>query len=370
MAPTPNHRILYVKVPGHGLPVEGEHLVYDTDAVIDLDAPLNGGYLTKTLLLSPEPYMRERLRDPAVQLYSPPMVLGQPMVGNAVVVVLRSEMEGVNAGDYMAGLSTWEMYTVQPYTGARVNFAEGSFPPYTLNMEILMPLRTVPDPQGAFPWTCFLTSLGLPGYTAFEGIEKYLKPKEGSAIYVSSGASAVGTMVIQLCKRRGLRVIASAGSDQKVDHLLALGADVAFNYKTRSVASALEEYGPLDYYWDNVGGEQLEAAIGNMQHRGRIMICGAMSEYNVPFEQRYGVKNLSMVFKRRITIEGFVCNEVPDAEFYGRFIQEIPPILAEKKLQSEEDLVIGMENGIKAFLSLFDGTANAKVVVVVDPEYA
>ncbi|KAJ7839151.1 hypothetical protein B0H14DRAFT_2787905 [Mycena olivaceomarginata] len=365
MAPTPNPRLLYAKIPSEELPVAGEHLVFDPKPTIDLDVELKSGqFLTKTLLLSPEPFMRERLRDPSIISYSTPMVLGQPLVGFGLVVVVRSEKEGVKAGDHMFGFTPWEHYTVQPYVDARVDYK--GYPAYTFDMDLLV-LQPVPDPQGAFPWTAYVTALGCPALTAFIGVEKLSGAKKGETIYVSAGASGVGSIVIQLCKIKGLKVIASAGSDSKVEFLRSIGADVAFNYKTTPVAKALKEHGPLDLYFDNVCGEQLEAAIDNMNMNGRVLCCGAISEYNIPREECYGVKNLSLVFKRRISFQGFIVADSP--EMNARFFAEIPPLVAQGKIKTEAHEFKGLENGAAAFLSMFDGSATARPVLVVDPQY-
>ncbi|KAJ7053776.1 hypothetical protein C8F01DRAFT_1260401 [Mycena amicta] len=353
MSPTANPRVLYAKIPTAGPLIAGEHLVFDSTPTIDLDAKLNGGFLTKSLLLSPEPYMRERLRDPSILSYSTPMVVGQPVVGYGLVQVLRSEKDGVKAGDYMYGFTPWENYTVQPYVDARVDFKGGNFPPYTFDLDTLV-LQQVPNPQGAFPWSRFASVLGTPGLSAFVGLESVAPDmKAGQTIYVSSGASGVGSMVVQLCKNKGLRVVASASTDDKVEYIRSIGADVAFNYKTTSVASALAEHGPIDYYWDNVCSEQLEAAIENMALNGVVI-------------QRYGVKNLSLVFKRRLRIEGFLVSDGL-ATLMPRFLAEVPVLLAQGKLKSEEQQFKGLDKGIEAFLSLFDGSSKA---VVIDEAYA
>ncbi|KAF7305268.1 ADH-zinc-N domain-containing protein [Mycena chlorophos] len=369
MSPTPNPRVLYAKVPPPGPLIAGEHLVYESTPTIDLDAPLNGGFLTKTLFLSPEPFMRERMRDPSILTYSTPMVVGQPIVGFGLVQVLRSEKEGVTAGEYMYGFTPWEHYTVQPYVDARFDFKSSNYPPYTFDMDTLV-LQPVPNPHGAFPWTSFASVLGTPGLTAFVGLESIARDmKAGQTIYVSSGASGVGSMVIQLCKLKGLRVIASAGSDSKVEYIRSLGADVAFNYKTTPALTALAEHGPLDFHWDNVCGEQLEDAIQNMAFNGVIIACGAISEYNLRPEDCYGVKNLSLIFKRRLRIQGFFISDGLPA-LLPRFLNEIPPLLAQGKIKSQEQLFLGLDKGIEAFLSMYDGSSKAKPVVVVDASYA
>ncbi|KAJ7129173.1 hypothetical protein C8R44DRAFT_614747 [Mycena epipterygia] len=349
MAPTANPRVVLAKSTSFELPAIGEHIVFDPSPTIDLDLKLNGGFLMKTLLLSPEPYMRERLRDLSITSYSTPMKVGQPLVGFGLVIVLRSEKEGVKEGDYMYGFTPWEAYTVQPY------------------IEGILVLTKVPNPEGAFPWTRYCSCLGAPGLTAFIGLERIADAKAGQTIYVSSGASGVGSMVIQLCKLKGLRTIGSASTDAKVEFMRSFGTDVAFNYKTTPVAQALAEHGPIDLYFDNVCGDQLEAALENMNMNGRVISCGAISEYNIPADQRHGIKNMSTMFKRRIRLEGFIVADTP--EYNARFFTEIPPLVAQGKITGQEQLFAGLERGPEAFLSLFNGTSTAKAVVVVDPAY-
>ncbi|KAF7332664.1 Zinc-type alcohol dehydrogenase-like protein PB24D3.08c [Mycena kentingensis (nom. inval.)] len=366
MHPVPNPRVLYAKIPGRaGLPVIGEHLVYDPSPTIDLDAPLNGGFLTKAILLSPEPYMRERLRDPSIASYSTPMKVGHPLTSLGIVLVLRSEKDGVNAGDYMFGLTTWETYTVQPYVGARVEYK--NYPAYTVDVDSIL-LQRIQDPKGAFPWSRLCGCLGTPGISAFVGLERCGDAKPGETIYVSAGASGVGSMIIQLSKLKGLRVIASASTDAKVEYMHSLGADIAFNYKTLPVAEALEQHGPLDIYFDNVGGEQLEIAMENMNVNGRIIACGSISEYNTPREERHGIKNTALIFQRRLRISGFIATDAP--ALMARFMEEFPPLVAQGKIFSQEEVFVGLENAPRAFLSLFNGRSTGKPVVVLDPAYA
>ncbi|KAF7288343.1 ADH-zinc-N domain-containing protein [Mycena chlorophos] len=348
MLPTPNPRVIYAKVPGPGPLVAGEHLVYESAPTIDLDAPLRGGFLTKTLLLSPEPFMRERLRDPSIFTYSTPMVVGQPCRRRLRAGASPSFGEGGRQSQrlyVLYGFTPWEHYSVQPYVDARFDFASANYPSYTFDMDSML-LRPVPDPHGAFPWSRFASVLGMPGLTAFVGLESVAPDMKA---YVFSGASGVGSMVVQSCKAKGLRVIASGSADSKVDFIRSLGADVAFNYKTTILASVLAEHGPLDYYWDNA--------------------CGAISEYNAPAEDCYGVKTLALVFKRRLRIQGFLVSDGMSA-LLPRFLAEVPVLLAQGKLKSEEQLFVGLEKGIEAFLSLYDGTSKGKPVVVVDEAYA
>lgn len=139
------------------------------------------------------------------------------------------------------------------------------------------------------PWTAYLGVLGMPGKTADFGWREFSNAKEGDIAFVTAGAGPVGQLVIQLAKLEGLKVIASAGSDEKVEYLKTLGADVVFNYKTNKTTDVLAKEGPIDVFWDNVGGETLEAAIENAAVGARFIECGMISVYNATGEP-YNVK--------------------------------------------------------------------------------
>ncbi|KAJ7752416.1 hypothetical protein DFH07DRAFT_825215 [Mycena maculata] len=364
---TQNPRVVFAKRPGTRIPVPGEHIIFESSRSIDLDSvPLNGGFLTKTLMLSPEPFMRERMRDLHVPSYSTHAVLGEPLVSFGLVVVLRSEKEGINPGDHLYGLTTWEAYTVQPYVEGRARHNAEEAPDYTFDVDSLA-LQVVPDPKGTFPWSRYFTVLGAPGLTAFCGFEGCTDAKPGETIYVSSGASAVGIVVIQLAKAKGLKVIASAGTDNKVEYMRSLGADVAFNYRTTPVADVLKKHGPLDLYWDNVGGEVVELAIEYSRLHARLIMCGSISEYSVAPEQRHGIKNTSMIFKKRLRIEGFL---VPDLapRLAPRFFAEMPGLVAEGKITAKEHITEGLENGPDALVAVLkeggNGAAGKPVIRV------
>ncbi|KAJ7450025.1 hypothetical protein B0H11DRAFT_1743466 [Mycena galericulata] len=349
---TKNPRVVFAKRPGTSTPVPGEHIVFNPSHSIDLDGvPLNGGFLTKTLMLSPEPFMRERMRDLSVPSYSTHAVLGEPLVSFGLVVVLRSEKEGkagIKPGDHLYGLTPWEAYTVQPYV--------------------------VPDPKGAFPWSRYFTVLGAPGLTAFCGFEGCADAKAGETIYVSSGASAVGMYVfIAYSETERLKVIASAGADAKVEYMRSVGADVAFNYKTTPVAEVLKEHGPLDLYWDNVGGKVVELAIEYSRLHARLIMCGSISEYSIAPEDRYGIKEshtnprACMIFKKRLRIEGFL---VPDLapRLAPRFYAEMPGLVAAGKITAKEHIIEGLENGPGALVAVLKEGGNeaaGKPVILV-----
>ncbi|KAF9003873.1 hypothetical protein BDQ17DRAFT_1424846 [Cyathus striatus] len=361
MAIQPNPRVVFVKRPApHQLPVVGEHIAIDKSKTIDIDnVPLNGGFLTKTLILSPEPAMRERMRDPSIVSYTTTFELGGPILGFGVVTVLRSEKEGVNVGDYMYGLTVWEAYTVQPYVDGRVQFKPDEWAPETFDMDSLA-LQTVPNPNGMYPLSKYASVMGTPGLTAFVGFEGIIQGKEGETLFVSSGASGVGAMIIQLAKLKGMKVIASAGSDVKVAYMKSLGADAPFNYKKESYESVLAKHGPINAFWDNVGAEALDAALGALTPLGRVAVCGTSGPILFP--------NAYLIMKKRLSIKGFIVPEyIP--QFIGRFFAEVPALMAQGKIRSEEAVVKGIENAPKAIADMLGSgheTVGKPVVVVAE----
>ncbi|KAG9084312.1 hypothetical protein FRC07_013673, partial [Ceratobasidium sp. 392] len=253
MAPTSNACAVFNEVP-NGYPVVGKTIVTKAET-IDLDTiPLNGGTLVKTLYLSLDPYLRGMMRDPSIKSYSPAYQIGNSIWGWALVSVIRSEKSGVNVGD---------IHLVSNYLTFDAAFQQYA----VLSADHL--LRVVPKHKDV-PLTAYLSVLGMPGMTAFYGLETIGKPQAGEVIYVSSGASAVGSLVVQLSKAKGLKVIASASTDDKIQFLKSIGTDVAFNYKTDSVVDVLAKEGPIDLYWDNVGGSTLEAALEACKPDGRV----------------------------------------------------------------------------------------------------
>ncbi|KAG6883698.1 hypothetical protein C0992_008099, partial [Termitomyces sp. T32_za158] len=226
MAPTTNARIIFNSVPT-GYPVPGKTTVYDTSKTIDIeDAPLAGGFVLKTLVLSVDPYLRGRMRDPNDNSDAPPFMLGEPLVSHGVGVVVRSENAKVKVGSHVYGVIAHQEYSV---------FKD-------LESQGL----TVIENKEMLPWSVYVGAAGMPGQTAYYAWKEYSRAKKGEIVFVTTGGGSVGSFVIQLAKLDGLKVIASAGSDEKVAFMKSIGADVAFNYKTTSTTQVLEREGPID----------------------------------------------------------------------------------------------------------------------------
>jgi hypothetical protein len=353
MAPIPNHRVVYNAVP-EGYPVLGETLIFDKNTTIDLEDPNlvpTGSALVKTIVLSLDPYMRGRMRKPEAKSYSPPFTLGEPITGYGISEVIRSNDPSVKPGDRVYGGVPFQQYSV-------INL--NSPPPFNY--------RVIKNEEN-LPWSLYVGVLGMPGKTAFHGYKAFAEadsrfPKPAhETLFVTTGAGPVGATVIQLAKVDGKKVIASAGSDDKVAFMKEVGADVAFNYKTAKTQDILEQNGPVDIYWDHVGGEQLDTTLTNMNLRGRVIICGQASQYNST--EKYGVKNIGVVLAKRLTVHGLLVGDW-EARYGDEFYKTMPKLVKEGKIKYREHITRGLENADKAFLEILKGDNNGKAVVILE----
>jgi NADPH-dependent curcumin reductase CurA len=204
--------------------------------------------------------------------------------------------------------------------------------------------------------------LGMPGFTAWVGLVAIGEVKEGETIYVSGAAGAVGSAAAQLARLKGLRVIGSAGSTEKVEWLRSLGVE-AFNYRETPAKQALRE--GIDVYFDNVGGDQLEAALTALRPFGREIACGSISRYNDQHAEP-GPRNLSLIVTKRLRVQGFIILDHGDR--FRDFIKEVGPWVADGTLQYRETVVEGIENIPTAFAGLFRGENVGKMLVRVGPD--
>jgi NADPH-dependent curcumin reductase CurA len=304
-------------------------------------APGPGRILVRNLHLSVDPYMRGRMDD--VKSYVPPFELDRPMDGGAVGVVVASEAEGFAPGDHVLhGLGWREYATLDAGRAAKVS-AE------------LAPL------------TAYLGVLGMPGLTAYAGLLEVASFKEGDAVFVSGAAGAVGGQVGQIARLKGAsRVVGSAGSEEKVRLLTEeYGFDAAFNYKDGPVARQLEEAAPdgIDVYFDNVGGEHLEAAIGSLRVHGRVAVCGMIAQYNAT-EPPAAPRNLALVIGKRLRIQGMLVGDHSDLR--PRFVEEVSAWIRSGELKYHETVVEGIENAADAFLGMLRGRNVGKMVVSLE----
>jgi len=338
MAPIINKRIILKEFPT-ALPVPGQTTTLDASQAIDLDnVPLNGGVLVKTLVLSLEPYVLARMKAFMPNRFQ----IGQAIEGCGIGVVVRSENPGFQVGDHLHGFYPFQEYSVLRETESFTKIHNE----YNL------------------PWSVFVGIAGLPGHTAYFGWKEYSRAKKGEVAFVTSGAGAVGSFVIQLAKQDGMKVIASAGSDDKVQYLKELGADVAFNYKTTQTSEILEKEGPIDVYWDNVGGETLEAALNAAAKHARFIECGMIAGYGSPAKP---IPNLINAILKEISIHGFVVTTL-SPKYLETFEREVPALIASKELTYKEDVTRGLENAEVAFDNFLKGAFMGKSVVIVADE--
>ncbi|MEU6216464.1 NADP-dependent oxidoreductase [Streptomyces sp. NPDC047022] len=304
----------------------------------EVPQPGEGQVLVRNEYVSVDPYMRGRMSD--AKSYVPPFELNQPMQGGAVGEVLVSNAEGIEPGDHVLHPLGWREYVA-------------------LDAKHVVKV----DPELA-PLSTYLGVLGMTGLTAYAGLLRVASFKEGDSVFVSGAAGAVGSQVGQIAKLKGAsRVIGSAGSDEKVKLLVEeYGFDAAFNYKNGPVSRQLREAAPdgIDVYFENVGGEHLEAALGSLNNNGRIAVCGMISVYNNT-EPAPGPKNLTRLIQTRGRMEGFIVTDHYDLQ--PQFVQEVGPWVRSGELKYRETVVEGIENNLEAFFGVLRGDNIGKMIV-------
>ena len=294
--------------------------------------------LVRNLFMSVDPYMRGRMNDR--KSYVPPFEIGKVMDGGAVGEVIESRSKEFEVGEVVTSRYGWrEAFIATPKELHSVD-------------------------KAVEPRSVYLGTLGMTGMTAWAGLTM-MEVKAEDVIYLSGAAGAVGSTAGQLAKLRGCRVIGSAGSDEKVKHLLDdCGFDAAFNYKTGPVLEQLNHAAPdgIDVYFDNVGGESLEAALSALRLRGRIIACGGISGYNEETPQP-GPSNLFNMTTKRLTMKGLIVGDWLDRQ--RAFEKEVGGLYQEGKLKSFETVVDGIEHAPDAFIRLFNGGNVGKMVVKI-----
>jgi NADPH-dependent curcumin reductase CurA len=317
-----------------GMPKESDFSLVEAP----MPVPGDGQVLVKTAYLSVDPYMRGRITG--VKSYADPVMVGDVMVGGAVGRVVESKSPDLSVGDYVSGYWGWQEHAA-------------------------VDARTVRklDPKVA-PVSASLGVLGMPGMTAYFGFLDICNPKPGETVVVSGAAGAVGSLVGQIAKIKGCRVIGIAGTDDKVEWLTKeLGFDGAFNYKTTdNYVASLKELCPhgIDCYFDNVGGAITDAVFSLMNVFGRVSVCGLISQYNLE-KPEPGPRLLGFILVKQLKVEGFIISR-----FQSRWAEGIAQMamwLREGKLKYREEIVEGCENAARAFIGLLQGDNTGKMLV-------
>ena len=286
--------------------------------------------------LSVDPYMRGRMND--VKSYVPPFQIGQPMEGGAVGEVVESRDPGFAPGDTVMHMAGWRDEAVVPAAS----------------------LNKLPAMPGVEAQT-FLGNLGLTGGTAYFGLLEAASAKPGDIVFVSASAGAVGSAVVQIAKAKGMIVIGSAGGPDKCDFVKSLGADEVIDYKAGPVVKALMAAAPkgIDVYFDNVGGDHLDAALAVARKDARFAMCGMIDGYNSgePTSLRYFMRIIAM----RIRLQGFIYTDYLGN--LGDFYRDMGTMMAAGQLKSRDTVVEGLDQTFDAFLGLFTGANTGKMLV-------
>lgn len=319
----------------------------DNMKLVDVDMPTevseDGNVLLRTNFISVDPYMRGRMKKGGSG-YAAGFAIDAPMNGFTVCTVIKSKSEDLKEGDLVHGYFPWIRVFETAAGGCR-----------KLDMSRM---------GGASP-SLFLGVLGLTGLSAYFPALDIGEPKEGDVVFVSGAAGAVGSVAGQIFKLKGCKVIGCAGSDEKVAFVKSLGFDAAFNYKTADAGEALKEFSEegIDIYWDNVGGPMLDLALERMKSKGRIIACGAISQYNKTYETRYGLKNMMNVIKKEVKVQGFLLGSYLSRA--GEGVAALAGWLAEGKIKSKETVSEGFETVAESLVGLFSGKNTGKMIVKV-----
>ena len=288
--------------------------------------------------LSVDPYMRGRMND--VKSYVPPFQIGAPMEGGAIGEVIESRAEGLAPGDKVLHMLGWRDEAV----GTAAQFRK--LPPLDVDEQ------------------AFLGQFGMPGMTAYFGLLDVAGAKEGDTVFVSAVAGAVGSTVVQIAKARGMTVIGSAGGADKCALVRSLGADAVIDYKAGTpVVKALAAAAPkgIDVYFDNVGGEHLDAALAHARPRARFAICGMIDVYNDA--KATELKYLARLIGNRVRMQGFIVSDFMDRS--DEFYRDMGGWLSAGKLRREETVHEGLDAMPTAFMQLFSGGNTGKMLVRV-----
>lgn len=300
-----------------------------------LDAPDKGQLLVRNHWISVDPYMRGRMIDR--KTYIPAFGLDEPMDGAAVGVVIESGDDAFAPGDMVTHFSGWrDVALIDATTANRIG--------------------------PAVPAQAYLGPLGFPGLAAYAGLIRLTNPREGETVFVSAAAGAVGSLVAQIAKIKGCRVIGSTGSREKARWLREeTGVDAVINYReTNDLTAALAEAAPqgIDIYFDNVGGAHLEAAIAQANTFARFALCGMIGQYN---GEPTGPHNIYGIIEKSITVHGFLGTNHLD--LWSDFQRDVTQWLADGTIKWRETVVDGLENAPGAFLDLFAGRNIGKMLV-------
>lgn len=314
---------------------------YFETAEVDLPDPGEGEIQVKNAWLSVDPYMRGRMLG--IKTYVDPFKVGGPMEGGAVGQVAKSKADGFAEGDWVLSMNGWREGWTAPAAGIT-----------KIDADLL-------------PAEAYLGVAGMPGMTAYIGLKRMIDLKEGETLWMSAGAGAVGTAGIQFAKAMGANVIATAGGAEKTAFCTEIGADAVVDYKAvddlaGAVKAAAKPFGGVDAYYENVGGDHLQAALDVIKPFGRFAVCGMIARYNddTPLP---GPTNLTQIVAKKLTLRGFIVSDHFDLQ--SQFIQDLSGWMMAGKVKTRDTVYEGVEKAPEAFMGLFEGKNIGKMLVKV-----
>ncbi len=334
------NREVHLKSRPNGMPTAANFELVETP----MPRPGPDQFLVRNVWMSVDPYMRGRMMDR--ESYVPPFQVGAALDGGSVGQVVESKHAGFAPGDYVCGFAAggWREYYVSD--GAMIQKV---------------------DPAVA-PLQSYLGVMGMPGMTAYTSLLRIGEPKAGETVFVSAAAGAVGSVVCQIAKLKGCRVVGSAGADEKIRWLLDhAGVDAAVNYRKGDLLAAVRKACPngIDIYYENVGGEHLEVALELMNSHGRLVMCGMIGLYN-SVEPPPGPRNLIYVVGKSLKMQGFIVTDFLDMA--PQFFADMAAWIRAGKIKWEETVMEGIDKAPEAFLGLFKGENLGKMLVRLGPD--
>lgn len=334
--PLINRRIVLASRP-KGAPVPGNFRLEKTAAA----SPADGQVLARTLYFSLDPYMRGRMSDRPS--YTTPVALGEPMTCGLVGRVVESRAPGFAPGDLVTGYGTWAEYVTLDAGEWRKLDAAMARPSHALGV------------------------LGMPGFTAWYGLTEIGRPRTGETVVVAAATGAVGSMVGQLARRTGCRVVGIAGGPEKCRYAVdELGFDACLDHREAGLPDRLAAACPtgIDVYFENVGGPVLDAVLPLLNLHARVPVCGLISQYNMerlPDGPDTRPRLLSAVLSKRLTLQGYIISDHDDR--FPEFLSAVAPLVADGTIKAREDVVDGLENAVPAFIGLLEGRNFGKLIV-------
>lgn len=302
---------------------------------VPLPALADGQVLVRNLWLSLDPYMRMRMNEG--RSYAAPQALNETMIGGTVGEVIESKNPAFKPGDKVVAMFGWQEYGISDGTG----------------------MRKVPD--GPVPLSAYLGAVGMPGVTAWYGLNKIIEPKAGETILVSAASGAVGGVVGQLARLAGCRAVGIAGGPEKCRYVVEeLKFDACIDYKAEDVAQALARVCPngVDGYFENVGGEILNAVLPAMNAHGRIALCGLIANYE---GEQVPLRQPRWLLISRLKLQGFIVSE--HMALWPQALKELADCVASGKIRYRETIAHGLENAPAAFLGMLKGKNFGKQLV-------